>query len=306
MTEAVWLEDGDVKVHQLARGCITRCWQIGNRSAVLGYAHPADYADNPYYLGAIVGRVANRISAGRFTLDGATYQISTNEGDHTLHGGLRGLSTHIWQIDTDGTRAVRYLLRSEDGDQGFPGRLDLEVVVTLQGHTVTWDMTARPDRPTPVSLAQHSYYALGPDARQISLQMPAAAYTVAGPDNLPTGEIAPVNQEMDFRKGRVIAQPLDTNFVLDSGRWSLSARGEWFDLSMSSDQAGVQVYTAQHLQKGHTPLPGQNHRPHAGLALEPQGWPDAVNQRSFPNVIATPDAPYRQKLSVTITPRQPD
>lgn len=303
MSNGLWLEDGDVRVHQLALGCITRDWQIGGKSAVLGYQHPEAYEDNPYYMGAIVGRVANRIGAASFILDGHTHNLCANEGRNMLHGGPGGLSTQTWDMDRDGSDGVMYRITSPDGDQGFPGKLDVDVRVTLSGHTVTWDMRALPDRPTPVSLAQHNYYALGGASKEMVLQVDACRYTPIDDESIPTGDVATLPPEMDFRKPRPIGHDIDHNYALPSAPTKIKATGDNFALSMTCDQPGVQVYTSQFLQPHHPSLPGQTHTPHAAIALEPQGWPDAVNKPDFPVIIATPDQPYRQRLSVSITPR---
>lgn len=297
----LWLEDGPVRVHQLALGCITRDWQVAGASVVLGYADPAAYADNPHALGAVVGRVASRIRNARFTLAGTRYELAANEGPHMLHGGPEGLSRRIWSLDRDGPRAAILRCTSPDGDQGFPGRLDVEVRVTLEGYRVTWEMTATPDRPTPVSLAQHNYYALGGEARAMTLRLPATGHTPTDAANLPTGIVAPLDARTDFRDFRRIGAAMDRNFALPRAP-RIEAAGTTHRVLLETDQPGLQVYTAQGLAKLHDPLPGQRHQPFAGLCLEPQGWPDAVNQPGFPSIIATPDRPYRQRTSVTILP----
>lgn len=297
------LEEGDVRLRFLSLGCITQSWRIGGQEAVLGYADPRAYLHNPACMGAIVGRVANRIAGARFVLDGQIFHLPANEGPNTLHGGPAGLATRNWQMDRDGPRRLRFALVSPDGDQGFPGRLTLRVTVTLHRRRVTWDIFARPDRPTPVNLAQHNYYALGGDARDMRLRLDAGQITPTDAAMIPTGAILPAGPALDFRKPRTIGRPLDQNFVTSGANPRAEARGESFALSLRSDQPGLQVYTAQHLAPLHTALPGQQHRPYAALCLEPQAFPDAPNQPGFAPITATPDRPYRQRLSVTITPR---
>lgn len=127
---------------------------------VLGYPRPQDYLNNPYFLGVIAGRVANRISGAGFTLDGQRYALPVNDPPNHLHGGPAGIHAQNWGVEPDGTGAVQLRLVSPDGDQGYPGRVRFEVTITLCGHTLTYDMRAETDRPTPVNLAPHSHYNL--------------------------------------------------------------------------------------------------------------------------------------------------
>lgn len=296
------LEDGDVRIRQLAMGCATQRWQIGDQDAILGYRNAEAYRDNPASLGVIVGRVANRIGGAAFSLDGVRHRLAANDGTATLHGGPQGLSRRIWAMDPDGPRRVRLRCTSPDGDQGFPGTLTIEVTLTLTGHSLHWDITATPDRPTPVGLAQHNYYALGGDCRTWTLTLPASRTTPTNAALIPTGEIASVTPEIDFRTRRQIGGPRDINLIPDAIPWEARLDGEALSLHMQADQPGVQLYTAHGLAAHHAPLPGQSHTPFSAACLEPQGWPDAVNHAAFPSIIATPDQPYRQSLTVTITP----
>ncbi len=159
------LSDGDVRLSLLNLGAITQGWWVpcGGASVpvVLGYAAPGAYLMDDAYLGAIVGRVANRTSGGRLVIDNEMFQLSQNEGQTHLHGGQRGLSGRLWDIDGDSAgNAVRFSYHSPDGEEGYPGSVDFTVTVTLKGARVTYDMTATADRPTPVNLAQHNYYNL--------------------------------------------------------------------------------------------------------------------------------------------------
>lgn len=312
------LEEGDVALSLLNLGCITRGWWVplGGASVpvVLGYDDPADYLNNPSFMGVIAGRVANRISGAGFSLDGKTYNLSANEGRHQLHGGGRGLHSRIWQAEADGTRAVRFTYISPDGEEGFPGRVSFVVTVRLEGGCVTYDMSARVDRPTPINLAQHSYYSLGIDllSRAGRFTCPADRITPVDDELIPTGEVLSVEPtRYDFRAGAVfseadmVGQGTDLNFVLPDPRDPAQPVAEvrapnGMSLRMWSDQPGLQVYTGHGLPDRQGAHAGQSIGPWQGLALEPQGFPDAVNQPDFDSVIVTPDAPYRQKLTVEI------
>lgn len=191
--------------------------------------------------------------------------------------------------------------------------VDFQVTVTLDGATLSYRMQAVPDRPTPISLAQHNYYALGPGPIWGQrLRIAADGCTPAGPDLIPTGEIAALNgQVQDFRASRTLTRAehggagLDLNYVLRDGAGPV-ARLDHPDrlcLELETDQPGLQLYTATHLDRFAAPLPGQTHAPFHALCLEPQGFPNAVNTPGFPGIIATPDRPYSQMTRITIRPR---
>ncbi|NDW44997.1 aldose epimerase family protein [Ruegeria sp. PrR005] len=304
------LEEGDVSVAILNRGCITQDWQVPLRGArvpvVLGYADPAGYAHNPRSLGIIAGRVANRISGAGFTLDGVRYDLPANEAPNHIHGGPQGLHARLWEMEADGPRAVRLTLVSPHGEGGYPGRLDLTVTIRLEGDALTYDMRAVSDRPTLLNLAQHSYYSLGAETcRDFRVTLPASRHTVNDAAKIPTGEIAPTTGQLfDFRTGRRISeadpdtQGLDMNFVLDRGQARVTGNG--LVLEIETDQPCLQLYTGQYLGALHSPLPGQRHAPFSGLCLEPQGYPNAVNTPGFPCPLVTPDHPYRQRTTVRI------
>lgn len=304
------LSDGAASVAVLSLGCITQDWRMPvngiETPVVLGYARPQDYRANRYAMGVIAGRVANRIAGARFELDGEVFLLPANEPPNHLHGGRGGLHARNWAMEADGNRALRLSLVSEHLDQGYPGRLELEITMSLNRDRLRYDMTARSDRPTPVNLAQHSYYTLGADTvRGFDLTLPADRYTPNRSDGIPLGHEEGVGgAPFDFRAGRRIAQAdppgqgIDANFVLSGGPVVL--RGNGMRLELDTDQPCLQLYSGHKLAPGAAPLPGQRHAPFSGLCLEPQGYPNAVNTPAFPCPLTTPDAPYRQTISVRI------
>lgn len=296
------LEDGDVRIRVLPWGCALQAWEVAGHQAILGYRDADVYRENPYWLGAIVGRVANRIAGARFSLGGETIRLAANDGRHCLHGGTPGLARRRWEMESDGHRRLRLSRLSPDGEDGFPGNLRLSVTLTLEGRTLSWDMRAEVDRPTPVSLAQHAYFSLGGGARDYLLQIPARAVTETDAELIPTGRLLPCTGALDFSAPRAIGRAIDANFVPEHVPFQVRARGRDLRLDMTSDQPGLQVYTAHGLRPWATPLPGQAHTAFSAICLEPQGWPDAINRPHFPSILATPEAPYRQRLSVTISP----
>ena len=306
------LADGDVSVAVLNLGCITQNWRVPHRGArvpvVLGYDDPAAYIDNPFYLGALVGRVANRIAGAGFTLNGTSHRLAANTPPHVLHGGAGGIGKRLWTMETDGSRALQLRLTSPDGDQGFPGRADFTVTISLSGPTLTHDMQATVDRPTPINLAHHNYFNLmgHGTARDHVLHIPSDHVTEVDADMIPTGRLLPVaGTRHDFNRPRALseadprAEGYDENHVLTGDTVTLAAPNG-LTLKLHTDQPGLQLYSSRYLAPRHTPLADQSHAPYSAICLEAQHFPDAVNHPHFPSIIATPDAPYRQRLSVTI------
>jgi len=260
------------------------------------------------YLNALVGRVANRIAGGRFSLDGRSVQASVNEGDNTLHGGAVGWSMRDWTL-TETPAGVRAEYVSPDGEMGFPG----EVRVTADIGFVADDAfeiryLATADRPTPLSLTHHLYFNLsgrsGTDVLDHDLSVAARAITPCGPGLIPTGALMPVaGTPFDLRRARsigaVLAEPhpqlalaggLDHNFVLTAGAAPairLRSPESGLTLELHTDQPGVQLYAGQKMRP-----PWASHQ---ALALEPQDFPDAVNHPAFPSSIVRPGQAYRRR-----------
>ncbi len=316
------LESAQARVAVISFGASVTDWRVrlpggGERPVALALPDFAAHRDHAPAFGAIVGRVANRVAGARLRLGGRTHRLIANDGPHTLHGGPIGLARRNWRMAGEGD-ALRLACDSPDGDEGWPGAVAFEVRLTLDGPMLTWEMHGRPDRPTPIALAQHVYWNLdgAADPGPVSdhrLRVAASRHTPTGPDLIPTGEIASVaGTPFDFRTprrlrdaaGRPLA--LDVNLALDAGggpdgapaaeAWS--AAGD-LGLALWTDRPGLQVYDAPGLA---LPIPGWEARPFAGLCLEAQDFPNAVDEPGFPNVIATPERPYRQRTSVAIAP----
>ena len=297
------LTAGNMEVKLLSYGAITRDWWIGGRSVVLGYDDPADYGSDPFFLGVIAGRVANRIAAGRFVFAGEEVTLPRNDGQNHLHGGPRGLGKRHWDMEADtGANAVRLSCVSGHGDGGYPGRAEFEVVVTLTDTALSYEMRAEVDRPTPINLAQHNYYNLtGGTIWDHELVIAAADYLPVDDAGIPLGERAPVEgSAKDFRTRRRVGEAdaardgIDHCLVLSGEQPAavLTAPGAP-ELRFHTDQPGVQLYTGKYLEGVHQPF--------TGICLEPEGFPDAVNNPGFPSVITYPEAPYTQRLTIEVT-----
>ena len=288
----------------------------------LGHDEAAPYFDRATasFFGALIGRYGNRIAAGRFALDGQTYQLPLNDGPNTLHGGPGGFDQHDWDAQAEATGDALSLTltrRSPDGEEGFPGALDVSVTYRL-GADGTLDLLYRAatDRPTVVNLTNHTYWNLhgGRDVLEHVLELPAGEFIPVRADMIPTGEIAGVQgTPLDFRApqpvGARIAQAYeqlrlaggyDHTFALegepDAGGLRRAARlGEPVSgrtLEVWTSEPGVQFYSGNFLT-GQPGRGGQPYAKHWGLCLETQHYPDSPNQPQFPSTRLDPGQEYR-------------
>lgn len=273
---------------------------------VLGCPDPADYLGRGLYMGAIVGRFANRIGAARFTLDGQEYRTDPNfRNRHTLHGGSRGTHWHLWQVDDLHQDHAALSLVLPDGEMGFPGRLRIRARIALRDGALAFDLQAETDAPTPCNLAHHGYFNLdgGGDVRDHRLRVAADRYLPVDDDLIPLDGPAPVGgTRFDFRQARVIAPgDYDHNFCLSDGPVAPRVVAELtgrsgIRLEIETDQPGLQVYDGGQLD-GVPGLEGRRHDRFGGIALETQGWPDAPNRPGFPDPILRPGGIYRHRVA---------
>jgi len=301
------LHDKGCSARFLSLGCILQDWQVqhesGVRHVVLGYENPDDYLTNPHYLGAVIGRVANRVSNAEFELNGL-HHLTRNEGKNHLHGGTHGLHGRVWDTVQISPREIQFKTESPDGDEGYPGAVKFCVTVRLHGQMLSYEMEALPDRPSPINMTQHSYFNLSGegDLSDHQLVVNARKYTPVDDAGLPTGAIAALPDELNFHSPKPVGdKAIDINYALASGQHAARLWGGGLRLEVCTDQPGLQVYTGASLATRATPLAGQSHDAFSGIALEPQGYPDAVNQPGFPSIIATPDIPYRHRITLKIS-----
>jgi aldose 1-epimerase len=291
---------------------------------VLGFDALDPYLAGTPYFGAIIGRYGNRIGGGRFELDGTTYQLATNDGANHLHGGNVGFDKVLWAgepFQSDTSVGVVFSYTSPDGEEGYPGTLDVQVTYTLtDSDRLVFDYHATTDAPTPVNLTQHSYFNLGGEGSGTILDhelfVAASAYTPVDEGLIPTGEIATVEgTPFDFRERTAIGARIDAddpqlalgpgydhNFVLDTageGLLSLAARvvepTSGRTMEILTDQPGLQFYSGNFLDGT---LVGKSGRPYVhrgGFCLETQHFPDSPNQPAFPSTILRPGQEYRTR-----------
>ena len=298
---------------------------------VLGFDDLESYlADTNPYFGAIVGRYANRIAGGRFTLDGETYNLPQNDGENSLHGGVRGLTRVVWDgepILTEHGRGVALRYRSPDGEEGYPGNVDFEVRYVLGFSALRIEAEAVTDQPTVVNLSFHSYFNLKGegegDILDHEVQILGAEYTPVDANLIPTGEIASVlGTPMNLVRGARIGERIDDDF--EQLRFGMGYDHNWaIDpwymegepgpvavlseptsgrvLHVTSTAPGLQLYTGNFLDGT---LVGKSGRPYVhrgGLCLETQHFPDSPNQPGFPSTVLRPGETYRQVTEYLFT-----
>lgn len=286
---------------------------------VLGAQTLAPYLGPMDYFGATVGRYANRIAGGHFSIGGKTYHADLNDGGRAcLHGGRDGAAFHNWALEGAGTDEASFTLVLPAGHMGFPGTFRARTTYRLAGQTLDIEMTASCDMDCPVSLAHHSYFNLdgGSSVRDHLLWINAESYLPVDGDTLPTGEIAPVaGTPFDFQAARRIGRHgYDHNFCLPPTRGRMRPAASLtgtsgLRLSLEADAPGLQVYDAGHLQATGPggpggPLTGLDGIPYgtqAGLALETQEWPDAPNHRAFPSPLLPAGRLYRHRMRLSFS-----
>lgn len=284
-------------------------------NVVLGFDSLAPYlADSPYF-GSLIGRVANRIAGGKFSLNGVEYSLSKNNGPNTLHGGKIGFDKKNWKaepLEESNSAGVILTLSSADMDENFPGNLQVKVTYRLtDDNELRIDYEAKTDKATPVNLTNHSYFNLaGEGNRDILdhlLNLHASAYTPVDETLIPTGKIE--NCEggpFDFSKSKKIGADInkvpggyDHNFVLDGKTGELKIAAELKDpgsgrsMTMYTTEPGVQFYSGNFLD-GSIKSRGKAYNKYFGLCLEAQHFPDSVNKPNFPSIILNPGQTYRQ------------
>ena len=286
---------------------------------VLGFDNLRAYEENSGpYLGATVGRYANRIAGGKFTLDGKEYKLAVNNGDNSLHGGKKGFDKVVWKAEpkkvADGA-AVQFTYVSPDGEEGYPGELTVAVTYTLTNkNELKIEYAATTTKSTPINLTNHSYFNLsGADSSILNhvLTLAAERYTVADKSLVPTGELMPVaGTPLDFTNPMAIGAHIaempasvggyDHNFVLNGAGKGLSLGARVKEpesgrvMQMFTTEPGVQFYTSNFMDGKIKGKGGISYKKHQALCLEAQYFPDSPNKPQFPSTILKPGETYKQ------------
>ncbi len=275
--------------------------RMGN--ILVGFEQEDEWLKNDPHFGCTIGRYANRIANGQFSLNDILHQVSKNQGRHHLHGGFKGFSEVIWETEIRSDHEVRFSYHSLAGEEGFPGNLEVTVDYILGENFLTWKSSATTDQATPVNLTCHPYFNLTGDAKQSilphELQIRAEKFLPVDPTLIPTGELRSVhNTGFDFRNLKPIGKNLETaatsfdhTFVLDPNNDQPKAR--CFDptsgrvMEMFTNQPGLQLYLA-------SPFGHEN----SAFCLEPQKFPDSPNKSHFPNTILQPGETYENLMTL--------
>lgn len=319
-----------VKLRAMTYGAIVLSLDVPDKRGVfaditLGYNTLAEYEKATPYFGAVVGRFGNRIAGGQFSIDGTTYKLANNNTPGgkpcSLHGGSRGFDKVVWTaegLNRDGSQGVRFRYLSKDGEEGYPGNLQVSVTYWLNENS-EWrvDYEATTDKATPVNLTQHAYFNLkGEGVGDIlghTLQLAATRFTPVNEGMIPTGEIRSVEgTPLDFRKARTIGDRVnskeeqmlfgggyDHNFVLDHQDGFLASAALVFEptsgrtLEVSTTEPGIQFYCGNFLDGTLSGKSGKKYRHRNGFCLESQHYPDSPNHPEFPSSILRPGKTLR-------------
>jgi aldose 1-epimerase len=284
---------------------------LDDQQLILFYENTNSYPSDQYYIGATAGRYANRISNGKFNLDGKEYSLNKNQEKHCLHGGERGFSKAVWQVLSHQNDSLTLYYCSVDGEQGFPGELEVWQTITLKKRAIHIDYQAISNKNTVLNLTNHCYFNLDSEDDLVNnhrLQVFSERFLPIDNEAIPTGEIRSVSGGcFDFQQGKQVNQVLfcddkqvqlangiDHCFVFDNEQNEMQLQAILTSsksnrtLSVYSSQLGLQVYTGNFLS---TPF-----KPNQGICLEAQNWPDAPNKENFPSALLKAGEKYQQSI----------
>ena len=286
-------------------------------NVVCGFDNLDQYLKGHPFFGATTGRYANRIAKGRFTLDGQEYTLATNNGPNALHGGLKGFDKQLWKSEIlpskAGQQSIQFTYLSKDGEEGYPGNLNVAVVYSLTDeNSLVIDYTATTDKATVVNLTNHSYFNLAGSGDILSHEIRIAAdrYTPVNDQLIPTGELAPVaGTPLDFQKSTPIGERIaklqptpggyDHNFILKRNGPGLEAIA-WVSepttgrtMEVLTTEPGMQLYSANFLDGKLKGVNGVTYNKHSALCLETQHFPDSPNNPAFPSTTLRPGETYK-------------
>ncbi|WP_346663930.1 aldose epimerase family protein [uncultured Merdimonas sp.] len=285
------------------------------RDVVLGYDTAEGYEKGSGYFGATVGRVANRIGGGSFSLNGRIYELTPNDnGKHTLHGGRDFFGQRLWQVESADSQKIVFVISSPDGDQGFPGSVEMKVTYTLNDEgELKIHYHGVPDQDTPLNFTNHSYFNLNGhsagDVLEQTVVLEADGYTRADGELIPTGEILPVEgTPMDFRQEKAIGRDIgesyealvlaggyDHNYVLNGAGMRRAAKmcsaESGICMEVYTDLPGIQFYTGNFVdhEEGKDKAVYEKHQ---GACFETQYYPDALHHENFPSPVVKAGETY--------------
>ncbi|MDR1790611.1 MAG: galactose mutarotase [Propionibacteriaceae bacterium] len=322
MADLVVLQNPRFLVEIAPYGAALHSFQVlvGAKWRNIVLTRPDPDADVDGFLGASIGRYANRIAGAKFVLDGQEFHIAVNEPPNVLHGGPGGFHAVTWDLAEHTSTTAVFTHTSPAGDQGFPGEVRAQIRYELFDDGLSATFTATTDAPTVLSLTNHAYFNLagaGTNAGHL-LQINASAFTPVDAAGIPTGVIRPVaGTPWDFRQPRLLGEAraqaadpdwrgnYDHNFCVDGAglREQVVLRVDDLELTVSSDAPGVQIYDGGYFTGEYETADGRPVVQYAALAIEPQQYPDAPNQAAFPSPAVRPGETYRHTILWTIKNR---
>ncbi|XP_034619802.1 aldose 1-epimerase isoform X1 [Trachemys scripta elegans] len=321
--EKFLLKSDRVKVEIISLGCIITALETKGRDGnlsdiVLGFDRLEGYVNKHPYFGATIGRVANRIANGKFTVEGKEYQLALNNPPNSLHGGNKGFDKVLWTPEVL-LNGIRFSRTSPDGEEGYPGELKVWVTYTLDGGELAINYRAQSSSTTPISLTNHAYFNLaGQGSHDIYSHMvsiEADSYLPVDDTLIPTGEVAAVQDTaFDLRKPVELGRHMqkfqlpgfDHNFCLEQSaarRYCARAHHPPSGRTMEvyTTQPGIQFYTGNFLDGSLEGKGGSVYPKHSAFCLETQNWPDAVNKPHFPSALLQPGEEYNHTTWLKFT-----
>ncbi len=317
-------------------GMITQLWTPDRsgrlQDVILGYSDMIGVLTDRYYLGAIIGRYANRIAKGIFTLGGKRYMIARNDGNNHLHGGVKGFDKVVYQaeiIEKEAILTLKLTYLSKDGEEGYPGNLDVSIYYSLsEADELSIEYMATTDKPTVINLTNHMYFNLSADYEmdilQHKLQINAEEFTPIDETLIPTGQLLPlkgtlldftaltpigarINQDYEQLK---LAGGYDHNFVLNKNQAVPGLAAKVYEptsgrvLEVMTTEPGIQFYSGNFLDGAMVGKGGKLLKYRCGLCLEPQHFPDSPNKPDFPSTVLEPGETYYSKTVYRFTTGQ--
>lgn len=303
-----------LSVQIIPYGAIIKDISFHGQSLTIGYDNPESYLNDPYYLGATIGRYANRICNGKFELNNQKIILNKDKTKHSLHGGVKGFNRVNWELISKSSTEINLFYRSEDGEEGYPGTLEVLQTIVIEENELKISYIAESSKDTIINLTNHTYFNLNNSRRNIEnheLQLASEHYLPIDSDAIPTGEIKPViNSCFDFLAPKplkasltqkdpqiVIAKGIDHCFIAPENnnelKWlaSLFSPESGRSVKLLTTQPSVQIYTGNYLS---SPFEEKQ-----AVCLEAQNWPDAPNKKHFPSATLKANETYRQEIHYT-------
>lgn len=290
--EKITIENEFLSLTVMNLGATMTSLKVDGEEVLLSYATPEEYLNGSAYIGAIVGRNANRIDQARFTLNGKEYELTPNEGKNQLHGGPNAFDQRVWNIDEVDENHIKLSIFSPDGDNGYPGNLNASVTYTLEDNQVFIDFEAQSDEDTIFAPTTHNYFNLGhlKTVFDTEIKINADEYLPVNEELLPL-EKAPCVDEFNFKGLRPIKQNYDHCFILNDEK-AVEAHGGHIQLLLETDFPGLQLYTGEYLNDAYCA--------NEGFAIEPAYLPNTPNRPDFPSCVLHKGETFHKYVKYTL------